>query len=202
MDDRVCMCIVCSKTDIESNMIKLEKGEQYHGADEPDMFLCHTCAIGIETAKVSAEQAMHTTSVQEGTKYDADKLRCDLVPPELFLLDSAVYTMGAEKYEDNNWKKGLQYSRLIGATLRHLLARVTNEVYDSESGLPHLAHARWCLGALLYYDLYDYEEFDDIPEDTHEFIVGLLNQQYPWRKEQTNGYKQDPNKGCHTKENE
>lgn len=56
---------------------------------------------------------------------------------------------GADKYGRNNWRKGLHYSRLIDAAMRHILAFADGEDSDPETGLSHAAHARCCLGMLL-----------------------------------------------------
>jgi len=75
-----------------------------------------------------------------GRKNDADKLRMDLIPTEATHALAAVLTMGAKKYDDNNWREGIKYSRLVGALKRHLTAWESGEVYDEESQLNHMAH--------------------------------------------------------------
>lgn len=54
-----------------------------------------------------------------------------------------VFAMGAEKYERDNWKKGLDKNEIIDSLLRHLTAFKDGEVKDSESGLSHTAHVLW-----------------------------------------------------------
>lgn len=74
-----------------------------------------------------------------GKKYDAGKLRMDLIPPEAERAMAAVLTMGAEKYGPNQWR-GVAPERYEAALRRHLLAWKEGETLDPESGLPHLAH--------------------------------------------------------------
>jgi 5'(3')-deoxyribonucleotidase len=71
--------------------------------------------------------------------------------------------MGARKYEPNNWRKGMQWSRVIGSLKRHLNAIENGEDYDGEkgveadgkSGLLHAAHVAWNAITLLeYYKIY------------------------------------------------
>jgi hypothetical protein len=83
-------------------------------------------------------------------KYDSDKIRLELLPPEFLLGVSKVLTFGAKKYYAGNWSKGegFEYSRLYGALQRHLNAWAMGEKYDPESGLPHLYHAG-CMLAFL-----------------------------------------------------
>lgn len=86
-----------------------------------------------------------------GVKYDADKPRLDLIPPEVVLALGVVLTYGAAKYRDNNWRAngGMRWGRVYAAMQRHLLAWQSGEDLDPESGLPHLAHALTNLTFLL-----------------------------------------------------
>ena len=52
----------------------------------------------------------------------------------------------------HNWKKGMQWSRMYDAMLRHLTAWIEGENKDPESGLPHLAHCGCCLLFLATYE--------------------------------------------------
>lgn len=86
-----------------------------------------------------------------GTKYDQDKLRYDLIPPFALEQLARVYTHGARKYSDNNWRKGMKWSRLYGALMRHIEAWRRGEDYDEESGCLHLASVAWCAITLMEY---------------------------------------------------
>lgn len=76
-----------------------------------------------------------------GTKHDTGKARWDLVPWDAVGAFVDVLTLGAAKYTDRNWEKGIQYSRLFAATQRHLIAWWEGQDTDPESGRSHLAHA-------------------------------------------------------------
>lgn len=97
-----------------------------------------------------------------GVKYDDDKLRMDLIPVGPLRVLAGVYTVGAQKYSDRNWEKGLAYHRIYGATLRHLTAWWGLEEKDPEDGQHHLAAAAWGIFALLEY-LETHPEMDDRP---------------------------------------
>ena len=86
-----------------------------------------------------------------GRKDDLGKPRMELLPPTALLEVATVLTMGAAKYGDWNWFKGMKWSRLLGAANRHLAAFSTREDNDAESGCSHLAHAICCLLFLLTY---------------------------------------------------
>lgn len=83
-----------------------------------------------------------------GTKHDTGKNRVDLIPPTAIEAMGEAFTFGASKYADHNWAKGFNYSRLIGAAMRHILAYSRGEDKDPESGLSHIAHAQACLAML------------------------------------------------------
>ena len=96
-----------------------------------------------------------------GTKHDQGKVRVELLSPIALEEIAKVLTFGAKKYGDNNWRKGLNYTRLIGAAFRHLLAFMRGEDMDPESGLNHLAHLGCCVMMLLEQVLLGKEELDD-----------------------------------------
>lgn len=80
-----------------------------------------------------------------GTKHDSKKIRLDLLSSKWLLGVGHVLTFGAKKYTPNNWRKGIQLSRLLGACLRHVFAFMDGEDKDPETGLSHLYHASCCL---------------------------------------------------------
>jgi hypothetical protein len=86
-------------------------------------------------------------------KADAGKLPLELVPTRPLEAVAAVLAFGARKYAANNWRKGLAFSRVYAAVLRHLFAWWRGEDNDPETGLSHLAHARCELDFLLEYTL-------------------------------------------------
>lgn len=100
-----------------------------------------------------------------GTKHDGGKLRVDLVDPMFVRATAAGLTFGANKYGDDNWRKGIQQSRVFGALLRHLYAYWEREERDPESGNHHLDHAACMLMMLIRFakDL-KYWDFDDRPQ--------------------------------------
>ena len=106
---------------------------------------------------------MDKEKLKEGTKFDENKLRHDLIPPFAYLELIKVYTFGVKKYDDWNWAKGIKYSRIIGALLRHTFYWLAGEKIDPETGIHHMAHAAWNCLALVHYDTFPqkYKEFDD-----------------------------------------
>lgn len=78
--------------------------------------------------------------MSEGRKADAGKPPMELLSPIAMLGTAEVLAFGAKKYAPNNWRKGLSWSRVIGAILRHLAAIQMGEDHDKETGLLHVDH--------------------------------------------------------------
>lgn len=99
----------------------------------------------------------------EGTKYDGDKLRYDLIPTGPLAEVAKVYTIGAKKYDDRNWELGLKWGRVYGALQRHANAFWSGERLDPKDGQHHLASVVWCALALMEYER-THPELDDRKE--------------------------------------
>ena len=89
--------------------------------------------------------------MNQGKKNDQGKPRMDLISPEALTQLAKVLTFGATRYDAHNWRKGMDWSRLIAAAMRHLNAFNKGEDLDPESGLPHPAHVMACMSFLLEY---------------------------------------------------
>lgn len=75
-----------------------------------------------------------------GVKHDQSKPRMDLLDPTALIELAKVLTEGAIKYDSHNWRGGINISRLVAASYRHLTAFNDGQTCDPESGLPHAAH--------------------------------------------------------------
>lgn len=96
----------------------------------------------------------------EGIKYDEGKVRMELLPTKPLVDIAEVLTFGANKYKDDNWRKGISYKRVYGALQRHLSEWNDNRDLDPETKKNHLAHAGCCILFLLEYT-HTKPEFDD-----------------------------------------
>lgn len=75
-------------------------------------------------------------------KFDGNKLRMDLIPPQAISAIAEVLTYGAEKYSPESWRLVEPfYDRYYAAALRHLIAWRSGEKIDPESKISHLKHA-------------------------------------------------------------
>lgn len=98
----------------------------------------------------------------QNQKQDAGKVRMELLDPYAMSQLAAVLTFGAEKYEANGWRKGIEWTRTVGAMLRHLTAFMGGETHDPETGLPHTAHIM-CNAMFLTNWIITHPELDDRP---------------------------------------
>src|SRR5574344_94441 len=77
---------------------------------------------------------------EEGLRFNKGKSRFDLLAPYTLKTVSDVLAIGAEKYGDRNWEKGMNWSKCIASLKRHLAKFELGHDLDDESGLPHLSH--------------------------------------------------------------
>ncbi len=120
-----------------------------------------------------------------GRKDDTGKLRYDLLPPEALEELVKVYTMGAGKYTDRNWEKGIEFSRIFAAMQRHSWAWWEGEELDKEDGQHHLASVAWCAFALLTYLERNMNEFDNRPIQGGDNVGNNEAEQKDARKDKT-----------------
>lgn len=97
-----------------------------------------------------------TTGGQKGRKLE----RMSLIPRYPLEVLARHYAIGAEKYEDHNWRQGYPWSWSYDSLLRHLLAFWDGEDIDEETGSPHLAGVLFHVMALIQFTK-DFPEHDD-----------------------------------------
>jgi hypothetical protein len=109
-----------------------------------------------------------------------------------------VLEFGERKYDAYNWTKGMDWSRMYGAALRHLTSHMNGEDRDPESGLSHLDHALFCLSVLSTYEKCRIGKDDrhplPVPKDSESVLIDTTTWYNPdkyWKGECTrtiNGY--------------
>jgi hypothetical protein len=93
------------------------------------------------------------TKDEPALRYDADKPRYDLLPADALEELVNVFTVGAKKYADRNWEKGMSWSRCFGSLMRHSWKWWRGEEIDAETGCHHMAMAAWNAMVLCAYSL-------------------------------------------------
>jgi len=100
--------------------------------------------------------------VTEGRKDDTNKVPFHLIPPEALYALTNILHVGATKYEPRNWEKGMAWSRLFSASMRHMWCWWAGKgpsslnfafgSIDEETGFSHLWHALACIVFLVTYE--------------------------------------------------
>lgn len=114
---------------------------------------------------MSTSELSSTKAESAGLKYDYGKPSLELIDTEAEIELAKVLDYGARKYSPHNWRKGIQWSRTIGAALRHLRAFNDGEDLDPETGLSHIAHAMCNCMFLLFFERH-HKEMDDRYKNT------------------------------------
>ena len=96
-----------------------------------------------------------------GQKDTAEKLRMDLIPPEIDKAYAEVLGFGTEKYDDRNWERGIPFSQCIAAARRHLNAFQLGEDINEESSLHHMQHMLFWVAAINTYISRGRTDLDD-----------------------------------------
>lgn len=96
----------------------------------------------------------------KGTKFDQNKPPISWIPAEALIGCALALKYGGQKYGRDNYKQGIEYTRLADACLRHLVAYLNNENTDPESGLSHLDHLLASASMLKYMSI-NKPEMDD-----------------------------------------
>jgi hypothetical protein len=100
----------------------------------------------------------------EGLRFNDGKIELTQCPEAAIYAIASVLMANSEKhggkYPDQNWRKGMDWSKVINCALRHLYKFNGGEDLDSESGKPHLWHALCNLAMLAEYQ-FTHPEKDD-----------------------------------------
>ena len=102
---------------------------------------------------------MELKQSESATKFDTGKAPLDFLRLDGVSEMCRVFQFGAQKYERDNYLKGMSGKRLTAAALRHILAHQQGDLLDGESGLPHLAHAMCCLS--MYFSMKEVGTLED-----------------------------------------
>lgn len=94
------------------------------------------------------------------------KGREDLIEPELIFRLGVWYELGAKKYGDRNWEKGISVKDCVAAIIRHIFKYMAG--WKDED---HLAAIAWNVAAIMRMEKYPcYRQFLDIPRYQKEEI--------------------------------
>lgn len=109
--------------------------------------------------KEPIQETLKKIEMEKAERHNTGKLRWSLVDFDSLEDMIKVLEFGANKYSDNNWKKGLKTTEICDSLLRHLTAYLKGEDKDQESGLEHTGHIL-CNAMFLAYMMKNKPEFD------------------------------------------
>lgn len=113
-----------------------------------------------ETRLTSSGERQIISASRTGGLKQVKMARYDLLPVDALRQLAEHYGRGAEKYDDNQYRKGYEFSKSYAALQRHLNQWWGGENDDKELGSSHLVAAAWhCLTLLTFMD--EHPEFDD-----------------------------------------
>ena len=92
------------------------------------------------------------TDPDTGGQKEGKLARFDLIPPDFLWELAEHYGKGCKKYDDNNWRKGYQWSLSVAALQRHLNLWLQGETFDKETNSHHLVAAAWHCIALWWFE--------------------------------------------------
>lgn len=84
-------------------------------------------------------------------RYNTGKPRMGLLPADALEEMAGVLTMGADKYGENNWRKGLPFIEVVDSLERHVSWFKKGHDLDDESGYHHMAHVMCNAAFLIQY---------------------------------------------------
>ena len=107
------------------------------------------------TTKDSGKREEFDSGAKRDTQ--AGKPRYDLIPAGPLKRLADLMARGAEKYDDNNWTKGMPSSRFLASLLRHVEAyRLGDRDED------HLAAAVFNAFAVMYFEGTEWDDLNGV----------------------------------------
>jgi hypothetical protein len=108
---------------------------------------------------MSANETMNVS--ETGASKAGNLERHSLLAPSLREL-AEHYGRGSLKYDDHNWRKGMNWSLLFDAMMRHAWSFWNGEDFDAETGSKHIIAVAWhALSLATYMD--EHRDLDDRP---------------------------------------
>lgn len=103
----------------------------------------------------------HRIAYADGAEREpvSGKGRYDLISPEAMMRIATWYELGAMKYSERNWEKGMPWSHCLNSAFRHLIKYMAGWTDED-----HLAAVCWNVMALMHYESIPFHlKNNDIP---------------------------------------
>lgn len=116
--------------------------------------------VGLGNSIIPSDSDEVRTTSSTGGQKGVKLARYDLIPVEALRQVAEHYGRGAEKYDDNQWRKAYEWSKSYAALQRHANSFWAGEDFDPETGSNHMAAVAWhALTLLTFFD--EAKQFDD-----------------------------------------
>lgn len=160
------------------DILKVIKVSENHDIKTEDCCLVHGDKIVDGGKRMSFGEGLAEREPADG------KGRYDLITPFGIRRLAIWYELGAKKYADRNWEKGMPFSRYIDAAKRHLDKYIMGMTDED-----HLAAATWNILSIMHHEELGQLEFDDMPhymsdENQKERLKKQLNALYGMKEEE------------------
>lgn len=100
-------------------------------------------------ATVTEAGEVRVTDPETGGQKGQKLARFDLIPAGALWQLAEHYGRGAQKYDDDNWRRGYSWRLSFAALMRHAWAFWRGEDIDPETGSPHMVAVAWHAFTLL-----------------------------------------------------
>lgn len=97
----------------------------------------------------------------QAMRFNSGKIQWSLVDFRQLEGMVKVLEFGMKKYDRDNWKKGLPMRSQCESMMRHLVALMSGEINDPETGLPHWSHIQ-CNAMFMGHTMENHPEMNDL----------------------------------------
>lgn len=115
----------------------------------------------MEVKQFETKDSGERQEFSSGAKRDTEKgkPRYDLISPQALTRLANLMARGAEKYDEWNWSKGMNMSRLYSSMNRHMI-----QFYLGDKSEDHLAAVMFNAMAIIHFEETGREDLNDLPK--------------------------------------
>lgn len=158
-----------SKTEIENHLLYyVEDNAEFPYVVKIPHPHTHSLAMGIQKWEGDSDQNLEGIDdggerIQYGEngafrEPSTGKGRYDLITPFAMERIAKWYELGALKYADRNWEKGIPFSRFYDSAMRHMTKYMMGMTDED-----HLAAAVWNIMCIIHFEQVGRRDLDDLP---------------------------------------
>lgn len=123
-----------------------------HRCRDNDYGTVHYTEVYTEEELKEAYEEDYDEGRERALRYNDGKPRPSLIDPNFIMGLAEVLEMGAQKYGDYNWQKGMNQKDIMDSLMRHSLKYLSGNIEDEESGLHEMLHIAANAMFVYYFD--------------------------------------------------